>query len=124
MRRIYILLFVLLATGFMRGDASVLPEQDPAKVNAKFITVKLDNPRVRVFETTVKPGEKEAVHSHPASLFYVLEGGKIRNHASDGTVTEAELRAGDVVYREALTHWAENIGSTTIRLVLVELKKE
>jgi hypothetical protein len=42
----------------MRGDASVLPEQDPKKVNAKFTTVKLDNPRVRVFEAALKPGEK------------------------------------------------------------------
>jgi hypothetical protein len=40
--------------------------QDPAKVNAKFITVKIDNPRVRGFETIVKPGEKEALHTHPA----------------------------------------------------------
>jgi quercetin dioxygenase-like cupin family protein len=122
MKRIYILVFVLLATGFMRSDASVIAEQDAAKVNAKFITVKVDNQRVRVFETMVKPGEKEAVHSHPASVFYVLEGGKIRNHAADGTVTEAELRTGDVQYRDPLTHWAENIGNTTIRLVLVELK--
>jgi len=122
MKRIYILVFVLLATGFTRSDASITPEQDAAKVNAKFITVKLDNPRVRVFDVTVKPGEKEAVHSHPASVFYVLEGGKVRNHAPDGTVAEAELRAGEVLYRDPLTHWAENIGNTTIRLVLVELK--
>jgi hypothetical protein len=27
-----------------------------------------------------------------------------------------------VIYREPVTHWAENIGTTTIRLVLVELK--
>lgn len=121
-KRIYILILVLLATGFTQGDASVTPEQDPAKVNAKFITVKLDNPRVRVLEATLKPGEKEAVHSHPASVVYVIEGGKFRNHAADGTVAEAELRAGDVQYREPLTHWAENIGNTTIRLVLVELK--
>ena len=122
MKRIYILVFVLLATGFTRGDASVVPEQDAAKVNAKFITVKVDNPRVRVFETTVKPGEKEALHSHPATVVYVIEGGKLRNHAPDGTVTEAELRSGDTLYRDPLTHWAENIGATTIRLVVMELK--
>lgn len=122
MRRIYILILVLLATGFARGDASVLYEQDPAKVNAKFLTVKLDNPRVRVFETAVKPGEKENVHSHPATVIYVLEGGKFRNYASDGTVTEAELMTGEVYYRDPLTHSAENIGTTTIRLVIVELK--
>jgi quercetin dioxygenase-like cupin family protein len=122
MKRIYILVFVLLATVFTRGDASVVPEQDAAKVNAKFMTVKVDNPRVRVFETTVKPGEKEAVHSHPATVVYVIEGGKLRNHAPDGTVTEAELRSGDTLYRDPLTHWAENIGATTIRLVVMELK--
>jgi hypothetical protein len=27
-----------------------------------------------------------------------------------------------VIYRDPMTHWAENIGDTTIRLVLVELK--
>lgn len=122
MKRIYILVFVLLATGFMRSDASVNPEQDAAKVNAKFITVKVDNPRVRVFESTLKPGDKEALHSHPASIIYVIEGGKFRNHAADGTVTEIELKAGDVQYRDALSHWAENIGNTTSRLVIVELK--
>jgi quercetin dioxygenase-like cupin family protein len=122
MKRLYILVFLLLATGFTSSDASVITVQDPAKVNAKFITVKVDNARVRVYEVSVKPGEKEAVHSHPASVFYVLEGGKVRNHAPDGTTAEAELRAGDALYREPVTHWAENIGDTTIRLVLVELK--
>ena len=122
MKRVTILLFVLLAAGFVRGDANISREQDAATVNAKYIVVKLDNPRVRVFDVTLKPGEKEKTHSHPASVVYVIEGGKIRNHASDGTVAEAELKTGDVVYREPLTHWAENIGNTTIRLVLVELK--
>jgi beta-alanine degradation protein BauB len=122
MKQVTILLFVLLAAGFVRGDANVSREQDPAIVNAKTIAVKLDNPRVRVLDATLKPGEKEKTHSHPTSVVYVIEGGKIRNHASDGTVSEAELKAGDVLYRDPLTHWAENIGSTTLRLVLVELK--
>ena len=122
MKRIYILMVVLLATGFVRSDANVMREQDPVVVNAKTIKLKFENPRVRVLETTVKPGEKEAVHSHPTSVIYVIEGGKFRNHASDGAVSEAELQTGDVYYRDPLTHWAENIGDTTIRLVLVELK--
>jgi beta-alanine degradation protein BauB len=122
MKRISLLIFVLFVTGFVRGDASVSLEQDPVTVNAKTIVVKLDNPRVRVLDVTLKPGEKEKTHSHPAYVVYIIEGGKVRNHASDGTVAEAEFKAGDVVYRDPLTHWAENIGNTTIRLVLVELK--
>ena len=120
MKRIYVVLIVLLATGFVRSDASV--GQDPVVVNAKTIVQKLDNNRVRVLEATLKPGDKEQMHSHPASIIYVIEGGKVRNHAADGTVTEGEFKARDTIYREPLTHWAENIGTTTIRLVLVELK--
>ena len=122
MKRISILMFLLLVAGFARGDANVSSEQDPVTVNASTIKVKLDNPRVRVLDVTLKPGEKEKTHSHPAYVVYIIEGGKVRNHAADGSVAEAEFKAGDVLYRDPLTHWAENIGNTTIRLVLVELK--
>src|SRR5690348_11253587 len=98
MKRVYILILVLLATGFVRSDAST--GQDPVKVNAKHITVKVDNPRVRVFEAVLKPGDKENVHAHPATVVYVVEGGKFRNYASDGTTSEVELKAGDTLYRD------------------------
>src|SRR4051794_31980268 len=96
--------------------------QDPAVVNAKTIKVKFENDRVRVMEATLPPGMKEAVHSHPAYVIYVLEGGKYRNYASDGKTSEGELKTGEVLFREPLTHAAENIGSTPMHLILVELK--
>ena len=117
MKRIFVLMCILLVAGFVRGD------QDPLKVNSQTIALKLENPRVRVLEATIKPGDKENTHSHPAYVIYVIAGGKFRNHAADGTVTDGEFKTGDVIYREAITqHWAENTGDTTIRLVLVELK--
>ena len=122
MKRIYILALVLIATGLVRGDASITPVQDPLVVNSKSIALKLENARVRVLEATLKPGDKEAVHSHPAYVIYVIAGGKVRNHGADGKVTETEFKTGDVIYRDPLTHSAENIGKTTIRLELVELK--
>jgi quercetin dioxygenase-like cupin family protein len=123
MKRICIVLFVLLTTGFVRSDAGAMHEQDPLTVNSNTISRRLENDRVRVLEAVLKPGDKEKTHSHPAYVIYVIAGGKVRNHAVDGTVSDGEFRTGDVVYRDPLTHWAENIGDTTIRLVLVELKK-
>jgi len=96
--------------------------QDAAVVNAATITVRVDNEHVRVLEARLAPGQKEKMHSHPASVVYVLEGGKVRNHGADGKVTDSELKAGDVVYREPVSHWAENIGTTEIHLILVEIK--
>ena len=123
MKRVYVFVFVLLVTGLARGDASVTRVQDPLVVNSKTIALKLENPRVRVLEATLRPGDKEQTHSHPAYVIYVIDGGKFRNHATDGTVSDGEFKTGDVIYREPVTHWAENTGDTTIRLVLVELKK-
>src|SRR5260370_31875237 len=116
MKRIYVLVLVLLVTGFVRGDASVTRTQDPLTVNSQSIALKLENSRIRVLEATLKPGAKENVHSHPAYVFYVIEGGKLRTHGMDGKVTDSDFHAGDVIYRDPVTHWAENIGTTTIRL--------
>lgn len=96
--------------------------QDPAVVNAKTIRVKFENDKVRVLEASLPPGVKEQVHSHPAYVIYVLEGGKYRNYAQDGKTSEGELKTGEVIYRDPLTHAAENIGNTTMHMILVELK--
>ena len=98
--------------------------QDPAVVNSKTIKVKFENDRVRVLEATLPPGAKEQVHSHPAYVIYVLEGGRYRNYASDGKITEGELKSGEVLFREPLTHAAENIGDKPLQMILVELKGE
>lgn len=118
MKRLYIVLLLLLTIGFVRADS----HQDPLTVNSHTISLKLENARVRVLEATLKPGDKEKVHSHPATVIYVIQGGKIRNYAADGTASEVEFKTGDVAYRDPLTHSTENIGNTTIRIHLVELK--
>ena len=102
------------------GDALA---QDPAVVNAKTIRVKLETSRVRVFEAVLKPNDREQLHSHPAYVIHVIAGGRIRSHGTDGKTTEWDFVTGDTLYRDPITHWAENIGSTTIHLVVVELKE-
>src|SRR3954466_13989267 len=98
------------------------PAQDPAVVNPKTVKVKFENDEVRVLEAELPPGVKEAVHSHPAYVIYVLAGGKVRNYAADGKSTATEIKTGDVLYRDPLTHAAENIGTTTMHMILVEMK--
>jgi quercetin dioxygenase-like cupin family protein len=96
--------------------------QDAAVVNPTTVQVRLDNPSVRVLDSVLNPGQKEQVHSHPACVIYVVSGGKIRNHMADGKSVDSELIAGASIYRESITHWTENIGTSPIHLILVELK--
>src|SRR5262245_62008707 len=79
--------------------------QDAAAVNPKTVHVTLENENVRVLEAELPAGGKEQMHSHPASVIYVIAGGTVRNHAADGTTSDRDLRAGDTVYRDPITHW-------------------
>jgi len=122
MKRIKLLSLWVAAAGLWLAGAAVALAQDPAVVNAKTIRVRQENSRVRVLEARLEPGDKENMHSHPAYVIYVIAGGRVRNHGADGKTSETDLETGAVLYRDPLTHWAENIGKTTIHIILVELK--
>jgi beta-alanine degradation protein BauB len=119
--RMRFIICAVMAVFTFSVSASCVWGQDPVAVN-KTVKPKFENERVRVLEAELPPGVKEQVHSHPAYVIYVVAGGKVRNYAADGKTTETELKTGDVLYREPLTHAAENIGTTTMHFILVELK--
>ena len=97
--------------------------QDPAKVASQAFTVKVDNAHTRVLAYHSKPGDKEAMHSHPACVLYVVNGGKIKSTTPDGKSKITEYKAGDVVWRDAITHSGENVGTTEVSSILVEFKE-
>jgi quercetin dioxygenase-like cupin family protein len=117
------LVAVAVATGLlMLHSFGIASAQDTLLVNPDSVKLKFENDRVRVLESILLPGGKEKMHSHPSYVVYVIKGGKVRIHGADGKTTETELKTGDVIYREPVTHWGENIGTTEIDEILVELK--
>jgi quercetin dioxygenase-like cupin family protein len=107
-----------------RGVFPAAPrEEDPALVNPTSITVKIENDSVRVLEAALPPGFKETMHSHPGYVMYIVDGGTVRLHMADGRTRDSAFKAGDIFYSDPVTHWAENTGTTTIRVVLVELRR-
>ena len=114
----------VIAAFTLIGPTSSVWAQDPAVVQSKTVKLKFENEKVRVLEAELPPGVKEQVHSHPAYVIYVVAGGKVRNYASDGKTTETELKTGDVLYREPLTHAAENIGTTTMHFASFSTSSE
>jgi len=96
--------------------------QDPVKVAPKAFTERLANDSVRVLEYQSKPGDKEVMHAHSATVLYVIAGGKLRYTFPDGKTSEVEVKAGDVTWREAIIHAVENVGKTEVRALLVEVK--
>ena len=117
------LLIIAVGVLSMAYEPRVAEAQDTLQVNADSVHLKLVNSRIRVLESTLRPGGREKMHSHPPYVVYVIKGGTIRNHFPDGKTVDTELKAGDVIYREPVTHWGENIGATEIYEIMVELKR-
>ena len=95
---------------------------DPLDVASNVYKLKMENDRVRVFNVTFKPGDKAVMHHHPDHVVYVLEGGKMKL-TSQGKTDILDLKNGDAIFLNAQSHEAENIGQTTLELLVVELKK-
>ncbi len=97
------------------------PGNDPVQVAPHVYSVLFENDRVRVLDVRMRPGEKSGRHSHPDSVWYLTSAMRARFTADDGSAVEAEFPAG-AVWREAETHAVENIGTTEVRAIAVELK--
>lgn len=103
-------------------------ELDVAPRNLELGTsVWFENPRIRVWEVKLEPGERGAFHAHTTNYFWtVVEGSRGLQRFSDGTFVVRDYVEGETKYLEhtpetALIHDLENIGDSTLRFVTVEL---
>jgi ketosteroid isomerase-like protein/quercetin dioxygenase-like cupin family protein len=96
---------------------------DVLKASPANFKLLLENEHVRVLEYTLKPGEKDTPHTHPAKSSYVVSGGKIKVHLENGeTILVDEVAETASWMGYVGKHFVENIGSTTIKMVLTEVK--
>ena len=109
-----------VAMAFVAGWAVA---QDRKNVDPS-MRVLLENDRVRVQEHYVKPGEKIAMHAHPDKVIYGLNDWKVRETLPDGTSRVVEGKAGAARWGKASQHAIENIGTTEVRNIVVELKPQ
>jgi quercetin dioxygenase-like cupin family protein len=86
--------------------------------------VLFENDRVRVLDGRLQPGQKVAMHSHPANVVYFLTDAKFKFAFPDGKTAEREFKAGQTGWSDGVTHAGENAGTNEIHLLQVELKGE
>lgn len=122
-RRTPNMICLLLGTIAISASAQVTPIEDPVNKSPQYYTVRFENDRVRVLEYRLRPGQKEAMHTHPAGVVRYLSDGTFRTTLPDGTVSEGSVKKGDVQWRDLTRHAAENIGSTEALAFAIELKR-
>ena len=96
---------------------------DGLKVSPANFKLLLENEYVRVLEYSLKPGQKDIPHTHPAKSSYIVSGGKIKVYLENGEVLIFDEKAGTADWGDYVgKHQVENIGNTTVTIVLTEIK--
>jgi quercetin dioxygenase-like cupin family protein len=118
---VLVVLFPLSAAG--QAPAGRVTPIDAVSVSPDRFKVLLENPQVRVIEYVLLPGERDQWHTHPPKVSYVASGGTLRITTEDGQSFLTDEKAGSATWMDALgRHFAQNVGTTPVRIVLIEVK--
>jgi len=98
-------------------------EIDFVKSSPDKVKVLLENEYVRVLEYSLRPGEMDSAHTHPPKSSYVISGGLLRVYPQNEKPFDAQEVQGKVDWAGWRgKHHVENIGKTTVTILLTEVK--
>jgi quercetin dioxygenase-like cupin family protein len=84
--------------------------------------VVFESPAIRLLEVTVPPGAKVPMHTNPENVNYIIQAGTLRLINPDGTFIDVALTERQVIPAPVGRHAVENVGSTEVRTLCIELK--
>jgi hypothetical protein len=84
--------------------------------------VLMENQCARVQYHDAGVGETIPMHTHPNYIVYVLKSFRARIRLPDGTERISNRKEGEAYWNPAITHSVENLGTTDIHNLIVELK--
>ena len=106
--------------GAVAQDATM----DATKVaGAGLYTTLADTLGIRVLQIDYKPGQASKMHSHPDIALYVTDDGKAEFTSKDGKKMVVEMKKGMAMIGPAETHSVKNVGTTTMKAILVEVAR-
>lgn len=103
------------------GSVAMDAAMDATKVAGGLYTKVADSLGIRVLQINYKPGQASTMHAHPDVALYVTDPGKGEFTDKAGKKTVMDLKKGMVMVGPADTHSVKNVGTTTMKAILVEV---
>ena len=102
------------------GDTTAI---DAVKASPDKFKIRLENEYVRVVEYSLRPGEQDNPHTHPPKTSYTIAGGRLRVYPENEKPFEVEEVTGASEWSgKRGKHYVQNIGKTTVTILLTEIK--
>ena len=84
--------------------------------------VLVDNDKVNVSEVTFAVGAVATWHTHPQYTVYAVTDVKMQVEVKGEKNAIAELKAGQAMYSQAVTHQTTNVGIKPFTVIVTEIK--
>ena len=95
---------------------------DPVKIDPKYHKVVFENNRVRAIRTILEPHVKSPMHEHQSYVVVYITDLHTSMKMADGRELDNPRHAGEIAWRDKLSHVTENIGTKTAEEIQVEMK--
>ena len=95
--------------------------QDAMQYGLTHLTILAEDQKVRVLRYAPHKGDKTPMHSHPATVVYVLKGGNVKYTLPDGSTKIFELKTGEALIRAPVAHADEALDD--VETILMEIKQ-
>ena len=111
----------LVLAGTLPGPAVAQGPPRSFDASPDVYNVIAQNAQYRVIAVSWKPGQRDRLHSHPASAVYYLTDCSLRIHLPDGSYRDGQPKAGAAIVQQPIAgHILENTGTSDCKLVMFE----
>ena len=107
---------------FYSDTVKSMSQNDAVKVAPDSYKVLLENDQVPVLDVRIKQGAKSEMHSHPRSVAICLNDQRLKFTFPNGKSEDTNLKRGQTVWLDVVSHSVENTGTEDVSSVVVELK--
>jgi beta-alanine degradation protein BauB len=105
-------------SAFHQGDDAL----DPIRVAPDSHKVAFENAFVRILEVRVRPGSIEPRHRHPHGLSVYLASQDTKITVDGRAPQVGHREAGSFAWSDAVIHTVQNVGTTDMHVLRIELK--
>jgi len=112
-----------LLLGFIVAlSASIYAQDSMEATSTPSMKTILNNEKVKVIQIEYAPGQVAPMNYYPEHVAYVVNGGKMEMTEKGKEAKVMDLNDGDAMYMAASTDMFKNVGNTTVKLVVTEMK--
>ena len=105
-------------------DKVITSDLDPLKVDPGHYKLEFENPQVRVLRVKIPPHGVAPMHAHATDRVTVfLTDQNFRTKDSTGKEAMVEHKAGDVAWGTPIEHTEQNLATSLLKRLRVEIKK-